>query len=382
MPIFMVLGGHAEQRFDAAEDLAGEGDLVRTVHLRLDDIHRAFTRVLAASSRAYVIERDRAGDDGIHDALGHFAAIAVKNGRIGHEVTNIAHQYQRTAMQLEDRTVRRRDIGIGVELADEGTAAVGNPLLKVALHQAEPVTIDDDLVFGIDGRDGILAVHNRRDCRFQPDIRNMRGIGLPDRRFSIDDDLDMDAVVLEENMSRHGGTAPVAGEVSGILEGMGFAICIGNRQFAAFDLQGSNVLPGAAVQRHGVIKKIVHPGDNLLAALGIVAPALLRTVGLRNGIRTVERVVERAPAGIGGVQRIAGIHHGYDELRAGDRGDLGIDIAGRHLEIGAFGKRVADLTQEALIGLEISQRTVLAVPAFDFRLHFVALGKERPVLRP
>ena len=71
----------------------------------------------------------------------------------------------------------------------------------------------------------------------------------------------------------------------------------------------------------------------------IVAAALLGAVRLGDGVGAVERVVERAPARIGGVQRIARIHHRHDQLRPGDHGDLGIDIGGGDLKAGPSGTR-------------------------------------------
>ncbi len=61
---------HTERLFDASEDFAGKGDLFRPMHLRLDDIHGAGARIHAASVGADVMERDKARDEGVHDAFG------------------------------------------------------------------------------------------------------------------------------------------------------------------------------------------------------------------------------------------------------------------------------------------------------------------------
>ncbi len=51
MPILMVFLGMPSKRFDAVEDLDGEGDFLRPVHLRLHDIHRAGAGVHAPALR-------------------------------------------------------------------------------------------------------------------------------------------------------------------------------------------------------------------------------------------------------------------------------------------------------------------------------------------
>ena len=56
--------------------------------------------------------------------------------------------------------------------------------------------------------------------------------------------------------------------------------------------------------------------------------AALSAIGFRYGVRAVERIVERAPARVGCVQRIARVGSRHDELRARHASDLVIDVAG------------------------------------------------------
>jgi hypothetical protein len=60
MPILMVSGGSSSIALDRAEHLAGEGDLVRPVHLGLDDIDSARARIAAL-----VMHGAEDGDGGI-----------------------------------------------------------------------------------------------------------------------------------------------------------------------------------------------------------------------------------------------------------------------------------------------------------------------------
>ncbi len=67
------------------------------MHLRLDDIHGAGARIHAAAIRADIVERDQARDQRIHNAFRYFATTVKGDRRVGHQVTDIADQHQRTA---------------------------------------------------------------------------------------------------------------------------------------------------------------------------------------------------------------------------------------------------------------------------------------------
>jgi hypothetical protein len=87
-------------------------------------------------------------------------------------------------------------------------------------------------------------------------------------------------------------------------------------------------------------------GDHALAAHRIEAAAALGAVVLRDRVGAVEGVVEAAPAGVGGVQRIAGVVDRHHQLRAGDAGDLGSTLAVVMLKVRPLRLQVADLGQE------------------------------------
>src|SRR5439155_20067924 len=92
--------------------------------------------------------------------------------------------------------------------------------------------------------------------------------------------------------------------------------------------------------------------DARTAYLLVAAPACGAVV-LRDRVGTVQRIVQAAPTGIRGVQRIARIGHRHDELRAGDAGDLGIDIAGADRKVCRLRLQIADATQEIEISVGI-----------------------------
>ena len=89
----------------------------------------------------------------------------------------------------------------------------------------------------------------------------------------------------------------------------------------------------------------------LRAARRVVAAAARRALRLGHRVGAVERVVEAAPAGVGRIERIAGVGHGNDELRAGDAArspgrPWPVPIA----KCAGSRPQVADLAQERLVG--------------------------------
>ena len=68
-----------------------------------------------------------------------------------------------------------------------------------------------------------------------------------------------------------------------------------------------------ANQRRDPVEEIASPGDDQAAARGIVS--FDGRIGRRQRIRAIERVIERAPARIGGIERITRIGDRHDQLR-------------------------------------------------------------------
>src|SRR3546814_12728287 len=120
--------------------------------------------------------------------------------------------------------------------------------------------------------------------------------------------------------------------------------------------------------------KRLRPRDHRSTALGVVTTGLRRRRVERVG--AVERVVEAAPARIGGVERETRVEGGHDQLRPRHRRDLGVDIAGADAEWRGFGDEIADFAQERLIGRGVVPLPfVLLVPRVD-RSDEPRLGKE------
>ena len=178
------------------------------------------------------------------------------------------------------------------------------------------------------------------------------------------------------------GVAAIAGELSDVGEA-DLTAGGGDRQGAVDHLVTAGVtVAGAAGQWCGTVEKGARPGDDLGAAGGVVTAGAGGALVLGNRVGAVQRVIERAPARVGGVQGVARVHHRHHQLRPGDMGNLGIDIARVDGEIGAFRLQIADLGQKRLIGGEIQGLAgTRLVPGVDLRLQVVAFGQQGAVDR-
>ena len=99
------------------------------------------------------------------------------------------------------------------------------------------------------------------------------------------------------------------------------------------------------------IEEFTRPGDDLVAADLVVTLALFLAVLLGDGVGAVEGIVERAPAGVGGVEREPRVEDRDDELRPGGAGDLVVNACGADSEVGRLGLEVADVGEELLVFL-------------------------------
>ncbi|MCY1356540.1 hypothetical protein D9M69_429950 [compost metagenome] len=139
---------------------------------------------------------------------------------------------------------------------------------------------------------------------------------------------------------------------------------------------------GRAFQRRGFVEEGAGEGDDLVTADLVVALAFLGAIFFADRVGAVEGIVERTPAGVGGIQGETRVHHRHDQLRAGHGGDFFVDILGGGLEVGRFRQQVADLLEERLVGHGIMGLAgARLVPGVDLGLQFIAFGEEGFVLR-
>src|SRR5690606_14737809 len=356
----------------ATEQFGREGHLFRTVHLRLDDVDRAGASVLARGVALEVVHGGEAGEQAVHDAFRHFVAFLVEDGIVGHQVSDVADEQQGAAMQGQLAVA----VGLGVDAirvhgAGDALAALFQLLDQIALHQAEPVAVDDGLVVGVDGGNGVFAVHDGGQRRFHQDVLHAGGVGLADGAGRVDLDLEVDAVVLEQHGDRRAGIALEAEQLLRILQAAGAAILQRYDQLAAFDAVAGGVDVRAVFQRRGLIEESAGVGDALAGA-----------ICFGDGVGAVQGVIQRTPAGIGGVEREASVHDRHHQLRAGHVSDFFVDVLGGGLEVFGFGQQIADFLQEGLVGDGVMGLTGASLmPGIDLCLQFVAFGQQSAILR-
>ena len=112
----------------------------------------------------------------------------------------------------------------------------------------------------------------------------------------------------------------------------------------------------------------------------VVALAFGGIAGEGDNVGPIERIIKAAPAGIGGVQREAGIHHRHNKLRPGNGRYLAINVQRGDGEVFTFRNQIADICEEGLVSDKINGAGfVMAVPCVDLALHFIAFFKQRLV---
>ena len=125
--------------------------------------------------------------------------------------------------------------------------------------------------------------------------------------------------------------------------------------------------------------------DDFFAALGVVGLArgadFGRAAVFGNDIGAIQRVVQAAPAGVGGVQGITGVEHRHHQLRPGLHCQLGIHVFGGDAGFLRHGHQVANALQKCLISRHVGDRAGMGfVPGIDLELQAVAFGQQCNVL--
>ena len=138
----------------------------------------------------------------------------------------------------------------------------------------------------------------------------------------------------------------------------------------------------AFFQRGGAVEHVTGVLHDLGAALGVELLAFFQTLGFGDHVGAVERVVQAAPTGVGGVERVAGVQDRHDQLRACLGGQFVVHVFGRGFDLFGLGHEVADFFQEGLVsGHVLHWAGVGFVPSVELVLQAVTLGQQGDVLR-
>ncbi|EKY03898.1 hypothetical protein HMPREF9120_02535 [Neisseria sp. oral taxon 020 str. F0370] len=377
---FEGMARQAAEVFDGGEEFVGKAHFFGAVHFGFDDVHGAAAAVFVFATLE-VEGGGEGGDDAVEDAFGDFVACGIEHGGGGHQVADVADEKQRAAGQGESAAaVGLGVLAVGVEAADKGFAAFFDAFFQRAAHQAEPVGVDEGFVFTVDSGDGVFAVHDGGEGGFEDDVFDACGVLAADGAVFVDEDVDVQAVVQEEERGGRGFAAVVAGEEFGRFEAGFAAVDQAYFQTACADVIQGGVFVAAVFEGQALVEEIAGEGDNGFAALRVVGFAGGEAAALVYCVCAVEGVVEAAPAGVGGVEGVAGVVDGDDELGAGLFGQFAVDVLRGDFEGGGFVGKIADVFEEGAVGRSIAE-AVFFVPLVDFGLDFVAFCQEFAVAR-
>ena len=134
------------------------------------------------------MQRDYRIDQTVDQMLGNLLAVE-KNGVARHQQANITHEHQGAALEGELGTIRLFIGPIRIQRAGDGFAIFLQPFGEITFHEAEPVAVNGNLIFGIHGSNGILAIHDGGERRFEDDIGDAGFVEFPDRACSVDADF-------------------------------------------------------------------------------------------------------------------------------------------------------------------------------------------------
>ena len=191
----------------------------------------------------------------------------------------------------------------------------------------------------------------------------------------------MQPVVDQQHALGVGRVAAVA-EVLRRVGQSGLAVAELHRERAVLGGVAGRVGVAAVLEREVLVEEAACPRDHGRTTLGVVRRPALLAVVLGEGVGAVERVIERAPAGVGGVGGEARVEHRNDELRAGLDGDLFVDVAGLDAEVGGLVDEVAEVAKQLDVRRLVADRArVLLVPLVELLLELVAAGQQLAVAR-
>ena len=91
---FDRIGRQSENLFDATKQLVGKCHFGRSVHFWLDQVNRTGTRISIGVilGTFQIVHGDGDSDHRIQDSLENLVAVAIENGRVGHQMADISQK--------------------------------------------------------------------------------------------------------------------------------------------------------------------------------------------------------------------------------------------------------------------------------------------------
>ncbi len=184
--------------------------------------------------RLHVVQRDGERDAGVdHRLVGRLAVQ--QHGITAHVMPDVAHQHQASTGKRQFPTLRIGITPVFVQSPREFLAALGDDGLEATVHQAQPVAVHANLVGGIDRCDRILAVLDGRQRRLDQQVGDAGGVKAADAVTAVNRDLDVQAVIAQQNGRGQGRCAAPAGIAGGNGQARVRAIGKSHRELAIAD---------------------------------------------------------------------------------------------------------------------------------------------------
>ena len=362
------------------------------MHLGLDDVDAAGAAVAQGVRRLFlqVHQGTGHGDHRVQDAFRDFFRAAVggfvEDGGVGHQVTDVAHKHERAAVQFHGAFASRFGVlAVTVHGAGERLAALLHFFAQGALQDAQPVGIGQHFVVGVHSGDRVFEVEDGGQGAFSDQVGHTSRVGLADGCRLVDLQVQVDAVVHEQHGSRGLGLTGEAHELLGIGQDGVLAVGQGHHQLARLDCVALATDMRAGFQGCRAVEHVAAVIDDFGAALGVVARAFFATIGFADRVSAIQRVVQRTPTGVGGVQGVTGVQDRHHQLRACQLGQLGVYVGGGGLGVFGLRHQVTDLGEVfavSLHGLGIADRAGIGcVPSVHGGLDAVTLSQQGNVFR-
>ncbi len=339
----------AQNRLDEREDLIGERDLGGAVHLGFDDVDAARSSITTACLGSQIVEATEGGDHRIEQPFGHVVPVDRSDRGCRHQMTDVANQHQSPTGHGDNPAVGAGEGPVIGHGAGEGRTILGDLGGEVPAHETEPVVVHERLVVGIDRCDRVLAIHDGGEGGFEHHVGHAGSIARSNRVGPVDTQFDTEAVVPKQDRRRFGRVAEESHEDLRLEKAERHRIDLGD-QGAPVDVIAGHRRMRSAIERHHIVEETLGPSNHPLTALRIVGPGAGE---IAHGVGPVESVIQRTPSGVGGIDRIPGVHDGNDELGTGDGGDLRIDVGGLDHHVIRWCEKVADVDEERLVGVGI-----------------------------
>ena len=128
--------------------------------LGLNNVHRTLGAVLEFAVAFQVVNRNQGSDQAIQQTFRNFVAVFQQDSGVGHQVAYVTNEQQAAALQGNFAAVSTGVGAVAVHAAGHHLTAFLEGLFQVALHQAQPVFVGQNLVVGIYRSYGVFAVHD------------------------------------------------------------------------------------------------------------------------------------------------------------------------------------------------------------------------------